>query len=91
MLVDGARSDLASPRERHLGASMSGEEGAEHHHACAHLFHELVGSLGPDVVSRAHPHAGGGVVHLASEEAQERRSRVDVAQLRHVAQQALAL
>ncbi len=84
VLIDGTRADGAPAGERDLCVTEPRHERSEDEHARAHLLHELVRRLRTDARARLDVDHRSGDLHVASEEPQERRRRVDVAQGGHV-------
>ena len=92
VLVDRARANRAASGERNLRASVPRDERPEDQHARAHLLHELVRCLRADLAARRlERDLGRRDVHLATEEAEQRRGRRDVPQIGNIPQAARAV
>ena len=86
VLVDGPRTDGASPRQRDLCVAESRHERAKYEDARAHLLDELVRRFGPNARARGDLDHRRGNLHVATEKPQQGRGRIDVAETRDVAQ-----
>src|SRR5690606_16192498 len=90
VLIDRSGADLAAAGERDLGAAVARHERAEHQDARAHLFDHLVGRLG-GALTAAHPNPRRRGLDLAAHDPEQLRERVDVVEIGHVPEMALAV
>jgi hypothetical protein len=89
VLIDGARTDLTAAWERYLRAPMTSNERPKDEHTRAHLTHELVRRFGARrSICLRQPNFGDVYRDVTTEEAEERRGRVDIAEPGDVAQTA---
>ena len=87
MLVDGARTNGATARQRHLGVAKPREQGAQRQHRGAHGLDQLVGGFGQVQTACIGAHAAiGMLLHLNAHVTDQFEHGRDVLQARHVAQ-----